>query len=173
MYSYNIPDGSLELLKKSTPLSSITYHFTHHTTQRPHTPINSTQSTKGTEHNSRLNIFIEPCYCLQERLLLRKLLPLLANISAHGEPMLDAGEQVDLVRHVHLQQNLLCLMAFGRGENLIGFCSPDSQPRSALFPPPSHPIPSYPPQIAERATTSPQPKKNLAERRTDQTYQQR
>lgn len=62
---------------------------------------------------SLLQVLIKPSHSLAKRLLFGKPLPRLRQVAAHREPMLHIGEQVNLVRNVHLIQDLLALMAFG------------------------------------------------------------
>jgi hypothetical protein len=49
--------------------------------------------------------FIEPLDCLKERLLLCKLLGLIGQICANGEPMLDSTVEIDLVWLAPITEN--------------------------------------------------------------------
>ena len=62
---------------------------------------------------------IEPLNSLLKRLLLRPLLLRDVQITTDGEAMADSREQVDLVRHLDLGQDLLRLMPLLHRENRI------------------------------------------------------
>lgn len=62
---------------------------------------------------------IKPRNGLQEGLLLGKLLLLDSRVSSDGKAVLGAGEEVDLVRLLGLDENLLGLVALLGGENAV------------------------------------------------------
>jgi hypothetical protein len=68
-------------------------------------------------------VLIKPLHGLEESLLLGKLLPLVAQISAHSKSMLYVREQVDLERQASANQNLFRLVALFGGEDAVGLSS--------------------------------------------------
>lgn len=72
-------------------------------------------------------MLIEPSDRLQERLLLREPLDLLARIAAHAEAVTDAAVQVDLVRLLRREQDLLGPVALLRWEDLVCFRGGDGE----------------------------------------------
>lgn len=69
-----------------------------------------------------LEVLIKPMHSLHEGLFLRKLGGFLAQVRTNREAVLDAREQVDLVRGAHLLEDVLRLVAFLGGEDVVGFC---------------------------------------------------
>lgn len=68
---------------------------------------------------SSLNILVEPLHSLQERLLLREFEMLLGQVGARGEAMARAGVKHDLVRGLHLRQEVLGLAALVSREDEV------------------------------------------------------
>lgn len=78
----------------------------------------------ATESNQML---IKPSNSLQESLLLRILLLLLAQIAANGETVNDTAVKVNLVWLLGLNEDGLGFVALLRGEDLVCFCGCDRQ----------------------------------------------
>ena len=87
------------------------------------TPPPCTKDIATLLHLRTLQVLIEPSNSLKESLFLGKLLLLLRNVAADSEAVLDVGEEVELVGHVVLEEDVLRLAAFFGGEDWVGFCS--------------------------------------------------
>lgn len=72
-------------------------------------------------------MLIKPRHSLQERLLFGKPLHLDTNVAADGKPVIDAREQVDLVRLLGLEENLLGPVALFRWEDGVRLRGGDRQ----------------------------------------------
>jgi hypothetical protein len=72
-------------------------------------------------------MLIKPSNSLQERALLRILLDLLARVTSHRKAVNDTAVQIDLIRLLGLNEDLLGLVAFLGGEDLVGFCGCDGE----------------------------------------------
>ena len=70
---------------------------------------------------SPFQILIEPRHGLDEGLLLCEFLPLLGEVAAYCEAVLDIGEEVDLIGDGVFFEDLFGFVAFGGGEDLVGF----------------------------------------------------
>lgn len=75
---------------------------------------------------------VEPVYSLEEGLLLRPSNALVLQISTNGEAVLNIGEEVDLPRDVHFEQNIFRLSSLLRREDCIGFWGPSSAITSVI-----------------------------------------
>jgi hypothetical protein len=71
-------------------------------------------------------MLIEPSNGLEKGLLLGEPLQLVAGVTADGEPVNDATEQVDLVGLLGLDENLLRLMPLFRREDVVCFGGADA-----------------------------------------------
>lgn len=69
-----------------------------------------------------LQVLVKPSNSLNKRLLLSPLLVLVAEISAHREPVRHAAEQVDLPGLAGFDEGLLGFVAELGGEDLVDFC---------------------------------------------------
>lgn len=85
--------------------------------------------------HSLLQIVVEPLHRLKESLLLGELLLLDAKVGdPDGVAVLDAAEEVDLVRHAGLGEDLFRLVPFCDGEDLVRFwCAKNCLSTCALF----------------------------------------
>lgn len=72
-------------------------------------------------------VLIKPLHGLEESLLLGKLLPLVAQISAHSKSMLHVREQVDLEGQASANQNLFRLVTLFSGEDAVGLSSSNGE----------------------------------------------
>jgi hypothetical protein len=72
-------------------------------------------------------ILIEPLHSLQERLFLRKLLGLLAQITSDRETVHDSGEKIDLVWLLRLKKDDFALVTLLGGEDLVSFRGSDRE----------------------------------------------
>ena len=72
-------------------------------------------------------MLVEPANGLQEGLFLGILLDLFARVTAHGKPMHDTREQVDLVRVAALLEDFLRPVTLLRGENGVGLGGRDGE----------------------------------------------
>ncbi len=68
-------------------------------------------------------MLLEPGDGLEESLLVSELNLSIAQISSHGETVLDAGEGVDLPRAAGLGDDAFCLVASLGRPDLVGFCT--------------------------------------------------
>lgn len=69
-----------------------------------------------------LQVLVEPNNSLAESLLLGPLLGLVVQVTADGEAVRNAAEQVDLPRLASLDESLLGLVAELSGEDAVGLC---------------------------------------------------